>query len=64
VARGDRERRDSAATWSGLAVQEVEVRARKVVTREGQGVTAGMHKPKEKVPFGKCAKASRVGWAE
>jgi hypothetical protein len=33
--------------------------------REGRQVgPTWYHKPEEKTPFGKCAKVSRVGWAE
>jgi hypothetical protein len=30
------------------------------VREEREGATTGMHKPKEKAPFGECAKASQA----
>jgi hypothetical protein len=39
-------------------------RAHMSVRDEREGATAGMHKPEEKAPFSKCAKASRADWAE
>jgi hypothetical protein len=35
-----------------------------VSDREDKRCNGGMHEPKRKSPFGECAKASRVGWAE
>jgi hypothetical protein len=46
------------------AKKELIGRAHMAATREREGITAGMHKPKEKAPFGEYAKASRATWAE